>query len=63
MLIVVEDTSRENCISKIEAARREIESLLVPVFDDYKRQQLIQLAIINGTYRERRRPMSRQSLE
>lgn len=52
VLITIEKPDREECFKKINAAKTFIEKLLMkPEFDDFKRNQLIQLAIINGTYR------------
>lgn len=55
VLIEAEHQTRSVCMQKLMSARSCIDKLMVPVFDEYKRQQLIQLAIINGTYRPRTR--------
>ncbi|KAI3388011.1 hypothetical protein SNEBB_010314 [Seison nebaliae] len=55
ILISSEDTSNRNKV-KLENARKEIEKLLIPTSegdDELKRRQLIELAILNGTYRDR----------
>lgn len=43
--------NEQQCAEKLRAAAEKISQLLKPDFDEYKRQQLVQLAIINGTYR------------
>ncbi|CAK5036323.1 unnamed protein product [Meloidogyne enterolobii] len=49
VLVEVQDLTHEMCARKLANAKQCIEKLMVPVvFDEYKRQQLIQLAIING---------------
>lgn len=59
VLVEVQDLTHEMCARKLANAKQCIEKLMVPVvFDEYKRQQLIQLAIINGTYRTRIRRSS-----
>uniref|UniRef100_A0A915DCN7 K Homology domain-containing protein n=1 Tax=Ditylenchus dipsaci TaxID=166011 RepID=A0A915DCN7_9BILA len=49
--ITAEDANEHVCDMKLHRASANIQRLLTPMFDDYKRHQLIQLAIINGTYR------------
>ncbi|KAH7731023.1 KH domain-containing protein [Aphelenchoides avenae] len=44
-------TDEYDCAEKLRACADKISQLLKPDFDEYKRQQLVQLAIINGTYR------------
>lgn len=51
VFIISEDISEQLCQYKLCRAVMCIKRLLTPQFDEYKRQQLIQLAIINGTYR------------
>lgn len=51
VLITAEDVNEQQCNMKLRLATASIQRLLTPQFDEYKRQQLIQLAIINGTYR------------
>ena len=54
VLITVEDTENRADI-KIQRAVEEVQMLLVPVTegeDELKKRQLMELAIINGTYRD-----------
>ncbi|RWS12440.1 Protein held out wing-like protein [Dinothrombium tinctorium] len=54
VLITVEDTANR-ATAKIQRAVEEIQKLLVPVTDgedELKKRQLMELAIINGTYRD-----------
>ncbi|XP_074601421.1 protein held out wings-like isoform X2 [Brevipalpus obovatus] len=54
VLITVEDTDNRAAV-KMERAVEEIKKLLVPVTDgedELKKRQLMELAIINGTYRD-----------
>lgn len=41
----------EQCRQRVAAAVGTVSQLLTPQYDEYKRQQLMQLALINGTYR------------
>ncbi|KAI1715649.1 KH domain-containing protein [Ditylenchus destructor] len=52
VLITASDINEHVCNAKLHRASIFIERLLTPTFDNYKRQQLIQLAIIRGTYRQ-----------
>ncbi|KAI1725100.1 KH domain-containing protein [Ditylenchus destructor] len=52
VLITADDINEHVCSTKLHRASIFIERLLTPAFDNYKRQQLIQLAIIRGTYRQ-----------
>lgn len=54
VLITVEDTANRAAV-KIERAIQEVRKLLIPVTDgedELKKRQLMELAIINGTYRD-----------
>ncbi|XP_023217321.1 protein held out wings-like isoform X1 [Centruroides sculpturatus] len=54
VLITVEDTAARAAL-RIERATEEIKKLLIPVMDgedELKKRQLMELAIINGTYRD-----------
>ncbi|XP_076357353.1 protein held out wings-like isoform X2 [Tachypleus tridentatus] len=54
VLIQVEDT-RNRATLKLEHAKNEVKKLLIPVTegeDELKKRQLMELAIIRGTYRE-----------
>lgn len=51
VLISATDTSQERCLHKLENGVKSIQALLGDTNDEHKRCQLIQLAIINGTYR------------
>lgn len=44
----------EECDAKIRKCKRRIQPLLKPEYDEFKRHQLAQLAIINGTYDAKR---------
>ncbi|XP_076445033.1 KH domain-containing RNA-binding protein qki.L-like isoform X2 [Babylonia areolata] len=60
VLITVEDT-RNRAEVKLSRAKDEIQRLLVPApegEDDLKKRQLMELAIINGTYRDTTKPPS-----
>lgn len=52
VLLIAEDRDERVCAEKLQRAVAAVDRLLTPQFDGYKRQQLIQLAIINGTYRQ-----------
>ncbi|XP_052810092.1 KH domain-containing RNA-binding protein qki.L-like isoform X4 [Mya arenaria] len=63
VLITVEDT-RNRAELKIIKAVEEVKKLLVPSpdgEDDLKKRQLMELAIINGTYRDTSKPTSTQT--
>ncbi|VDN35669.1 unnamed protein product [Gongylonema pulchrum] len=51
VLITATDYSREHCGHKLACGIRSIKALLTNTDDEFKRHQLVQLAIINGTYR------------
>ncbi|KAI6219141.1 KH domain-containing protein [Aphelenchoides fujianensis] len=51
VLIAAFDDSKSRCRERLEYAVHAVQRLLIPQYDEYKRQQLMQLAIINGTYR------------
>ncbi|KAI6242002.1 KH domain-containing protein [Aphelenchoides fujianensis] len=51
VLIAAFDDSKSRCRERLEYAVQAVQRLLIPQYDEYKRQQLMQLAIINGTYR------------
>ncbi|XP_067118727.1 protein held out wings [Centruroides vittatus] len=54
VLITVEDTANRSAV-KLQRAVEEIKKLLIPVTegeDELKKRQLMELAIINGTYRD-----------
>lgn len=54
VLLTVEDT-KNRCEAKLKRAAEEIKRLLVPAAegeDELKKKQLMELAIINGTYRD-----------
>ncbi|XP_013091169.1 KH domain-containing RNA-binding protein QKI-like isoform X3 [Biomphalaria glabrata] len=58
VLITVEDTRNRGEI-KLQRAKEEVKKLLVPApdgEDDLKKRQLMELAIINGTYRDTTKP-------
>uniref|UniRef100_A0A1I7RRE4 KH domain-containing protein n=1 Tax=Bursaphelenchus xylophilus TaxID=6326 RepID=A0A1I7RRE4_BURXY len=51
VLVISSDPDRQRCHDRLEEAVESVRRLLTPQYDEYKRQQLLQLAIINGTYR------------
>ncbi|XP_041354921.1 protein quaking-B-like isoform X5 [Gigantopelta aegis] len=60
VLITVED-SRERADLKLKTAIEEVKKLLIPApdgEDDLKKRQLMELAIINGTYRDTTKPQT-----
>uniref|UniRef100_A0AC35GBG0 K Homology domain-containing protein n=1 Tax=Panagrolaimus sp. PS1159 TaxID=55785 RepID=A0AC35GBG0_9BILA len=50
VLITAEGNDEAECNAKLEKCKRRIEKLLKPEYDEFKRRQLAQLAIINGNY-------------
>ncbi|XP_045197734.1 protein quaking-B-like isoform X3 [Mercenaria mercenaria] len=63
VLITVEDTRNRSELKLIKAVE-EVKKLLVPSpdgEDDLKKRQLMELAIINGTYRDTSKPTSTQT--
>ncbi|XP_005100976.2 protein quaking-B [Aplysia californica] len=63
VLITVEDTRNRGEI-KLQKAKEEVKKLLVPApdgEDDLKKRQLMELAIINGTYRDTTKPSASPS--
>ncbi|CAL2040431.1 unnamed protein product [Caenorhabditis brenneri] len=53
VLLIARHNSRQRCEEILDRAAEKIESLLVPVHDDYKKEQLVRYAIMNGTYEHR----------
>ncbi|CAI4231106.1 unnamed protein product [Auanema sp. JU1783] len=58
VLITARDSNMMTCENKLKMATNFVKTLLTPIHDEYKKKQLIQLAIINGTYRHRNCPSS-----
>ncbi|EFO22249.1 hypothetical protein LOAG_06236 [Loa loa] len=54
VLITASDASHDRCVQKLANGIRSIKALLSSNDDEHKRRQLVQLAIINGTYRPTR---------
>ncbi|RCN41749.1 KH domain protein [Ancylostoma caninum] len=52
VLIEAKATTRAECRSLIEKAKKRISDMFTPEFDSLKREQLIHLAMLNGTYRQ-----------
>uniref|UniRef100_A0A7E4UXE7 KH domain-containing protein n=1 Tax=Panagrellus redivivus TaxID=6233 RepID=A0A7E4UXE7_PANRE len=50
VLITAQGHDDADCDRKLEVCKRRIDKLLKPEYDEFKRQQLTQLAMINGTY-------------
>jgi len=50
VLITAEGNDEEECDAKLDKCKRRIEKLLKPEYDEFKRRQLAQLAMINGNY-------------
>uniref|UniRef100_A0A0K0DDR1 KH domain-containing protein n=1 Tax=Angiostrongylus cantonensis TaxID=6313 RepID=A0A0K0DDR1_ANGCA len=52
VLVEAKASSRTECRSLIEKAKTRISEMFTPEFDALKREQLIHLAMLNGTYRQ-----------
>ncbi|WKY02585.1 hypothetical protein Q1695_016114 [Nippostrongylus brasiliensis] len=52
VLVEAKGTCRAECRSLIEKAKKRIADMFTPEFDSLKREQLIHLAMLNGTYRQ-----------
>ncbi|WKX98792.1 hypothetical protein Q1695_014016 [Nippostrongylus brasiliensis] len=52
VLVTAVDHNHAVCQQKLRQGVESVRHLLTPAHDDYKRCQLMQLAIINGTYRQ-----------
>ncbi|KAK6743441.1 hypothetical protein RB195_010601 [Necator americanus] len=52
VLIEAKAPNRAECRSLIEKAKKRISDMFTPEFDTLKREQLIHLAMLNGTYRQ-----------
>ncbi|KAK5981304.1 hypothetical protein GCK32_005540 [Trichostrongylus colubriformis] len=52
VLVEAKGTSRVECRTLIEKAKKRIADMFTPEFDSLKREQLIHLAMLNGTYRQ-----------
>ncbi|KAE9418445.1 hypothetical protein Angca_006078 [Angiostrongylus cantonensis] len=52
VLVTAVDNNHTVCQQKLRQGVESVRQLLTPAHDDYKRCQLMQLAIINGTYRQ-----------
>ncbi|EPB70901.1 hypothetical protein ANCCEY_10005 [Ancylostoma ceylanicum] len=52
VLVTAVDHNSIACQQKLRQGVESVRNLLTPAHDDYKRCQLMQLAIINGTYRQ-----------
>ncbi|KAK6037326.1 hypothetical protein COOONC_25169 [Cooperia oncophora] len=52
VLVEAKGTSRAECRTLIEKAKKRIADMFTPEFDSLKREQLIHLAMLNGTYRQ-----------
>uniref|UniRef100_A0A7E4UPH0 KH domain-containing protein n=1 Tax=Panagrellus redivivus TaxID=6233 RepID=A0A7E4UPH0_PANRE len=50
VLLTAEGNDEADCERKLEVCKRRIDKLLKPEYDEFKRHQLAQLAMINGTY-------------
>ncbi|CAP26323.1 Protein CBG06045 [Caenorhabditis briggsae] len=53
VLLIARNNDKQKCEQILDKAAEKIESLLVPVHDDYKKDQLVRYAIMNGTYEMR----------
>ncbi|CAD6193429.1 unnamed protein product [Caenorhabditis auriculariae] len=56
VLVLAKDVNYAQCEEKLKSAAEKIEALLTPEHDGLKKDQLMQLAIINGTYTDRMSP-------
>ncbi|KJH50758.1 KH domain protein [Dictyocaulus viviparus] len=52
VLVEAKASTRTECRSLIEKAKKRISEMFTPEFDALKREQLIHLAMLNGTYRQ-----------
>ncbi|VDO22049.1 unnamed protein product [Haemonchus placei] len=52
VLVEAKGSSRVECRNLIEKAKKRISDMFTPEFDSLKREQLIHLAMLNGTYRQ-----------
>ncbi|CAJ0598898.1 unnamed protein product [Cylicocyclus nassatus] len=52
VLVEAKAANRAECRSLIEKAKKRISDMFTPEFDSLKREQLIHLAMLNGTYRQ-----------
>ncbi|CAB3404923.1 unnamed protein product [Caenorhabditis bovis] len=53
VLLMAKHKSRQACEEILDRAAQKVESLLTPVHDELKKDQLLRLALINGTYVQR----------
>ncbi|CAD5222984.1 unnamed protein product [Bursaphelenchus xylophilus] len=51
VLITCVDDDLDRCNERLDRGVSAVQGLLTPTYDEFKRQQLVQLALINGTYR------------
>ncbi|CAG9540017.1 unnamed protein product [Cercopithifilaria johnstoni] len=63
VLVTATDITHERCLQKLAVGVQSIKALLSSNDDEHKRRQLIQLAIINGTYRPMRMHYQGQFIE
>ena len=56
VVVTATEVGRKACEMKLLAATKLVRKLLQPGNDEYKKRQLVQLAIMKGTYRPDRRP-------
>ncbi|CAI2350421.1 unnamed protein product [Caenorhabditis sp. 36 PRJEB53466] len=64
VLLIARHADKRKCEELLDKAADRVESLLTPAHDDYKKDQLVHYAIMNGTYEERpnkKRPESSSS--
>ncbi|KHJ98106.1 hypothetical protein OESDEN_01916 [Oesophagostomum dentatum] len=52
VLLEAKASTRAECRILIEKAKKRISEMFTPEFDSLKREQLIHLAMLNGTYRQ-----------
>ncbi|CAD5216991.1 unnamed protein product [Bursaphelenchus okinawaensis] len=51
VLVACADVDEKRCSERLAIGVAAVQALLTPTYDEFKRQQLVQLALINGTYR------------
>lgn len=51
LLLAHDESDEKRCRNRLKSAIQVIQGLLVPTYDQWKKNQLIQLSVLNGTYR------------
>ncbi|CAI5453135.1 unnamed protein product [Caenorhabditis angaria] len=53
VLLIAKNVNRKECEKTLDRAAERVASLMTPVHDELKRDQLLRLSVINGTYVQR----------